>query len=136
MTFLWPAMLIGLLALPLFVLTYVRLQQRRRSLVAAYGDIGLVQGSGARRLGTRRHLPPMLFLLALVILTFALARPQALVNLPRMEGTVILAFDVSGSMGADDMKPTRLDAAKAAAREFVQRQPGGVEVGVVSFSDA
>ena len=58
-----------------------------------------------------------------------------MVSLPRIEGTVILAFDVSGSMAADDLKPTRLEAAKAAARDFVQRQPATVQIGVVSFSE-
>jgi len=58
------------------------------------------------------------------------------VGLPRVEGTVILAFDVSGSMAADDLKPTRMEAAKAAARAFVQNQPSTVQIGVVSFSDA
>ena len=66
----------------------------------------------------------------------ALARPQTVVSLPRVEGTVILAFDVSGSMAADDLKPTRMEAAKAAARDFVQRQPRSVLIGVVAFSDS
>ncbi len=65
-----------------------------------------------------------------------MARPQATVRLPRLEGTVVLAFDVSGSMAADDFKPTRLDAAKLAAREFVARQPVGVQIAVVAFSDS
>jgi Ca-activated chloride channel family protein len=65
----------------------------------------------------------------------ALARPQAVVSLPRVEGTVILVFDVSGSMAADDLKPNRMEAAKAAAVSFVQRQPASVQVGIVAFSD-
>jgi len=77
----------------------------------------------------------LIFFLALVILIVALARPQATLSLPRVEGTVILAFDVSGSMAADDLKPTRLDAAKAAAQDFVQRQPRTIQIGVVAFSD-
>ena len=72
----------------------------------------------------------------LAVLLVALARPQATVDLPRQEGTVILAFDVSGSMAADDLKPTRMDAAKAATTAFVQNQPAGVVIGVVAFSDA
>ena len=77
----------------------------------------------------------MLFLISLTILIVALARPQTVVSLPRIEGTVILAFDVSGSMAADDLKPTRMEAAKAAARDFVQLQPPSVQIGVVSFSE-
>jgi Ca-activated chloride channel family protein len=68
-------------------------------------------------------------------MTFALARPQFEVSLPRVEGTVILVFDVSGSMSAGDIKPTRLEAAKAAALSFIQRQPPSVQVGIVAFSD-
>ena len=78
----------------------------------------------------------LFFLAGLTILFLSLARPQTVVNLPREEGTVILAFDVSGSMAADDMKPTRMEAAKAAARAFIERQPSTVQIGVVAFSDS
>ena len=122
-----------LLLLPLLAL-YIRVQRRRRDLIARYGSMGLVQ-AGGRAPGWRRHLPSVLFLLALALLLFALARPQTTVSLPRVEGIVILAFDVSGSMAADDLKPTRMEAAKVAARAFVQRQPPTVQIGVVSFSD-
>jgi Ca-activated chloride channel family protein len=72
----------------------------------------------------------------LTILVVALARPQTVVSLPRIEGTVILAFDVSGSMAAADLQPTRMEAAKNAARAFVERQPPTVQIGVVAFSDS
>jgi Ca-activated chloride channel family protein len=136
MSFIWPAMLFSLLATPLFVLFYLRLQQRRRWLRAAYGTLGIVQAVTGRPLAGRRHLPPLLFLLGLTLLGIALGRPQAVVSLPRLEGKVILAFDVSGSMAADDLKPTRMGAARSAAIEFVQRQPSTVQVGVVAFSDS
>jgi Ca-activated chloride channel family protein len=139
MTFIWPAALLLLLVLPLLVAWYLRLQQRRRQLAARYGTLGLLQapGGGAPRpLGRRRHLPPALFLAGLAVLLVALARPQMVVSLPRLQGTVILAFDVSGSMAADDLKPTRMEAAKEAARAFVDRQPATVQIGVVSFSDS
>ena len=128
-------MLLFLLLIPVFGMLYVRILRQRRQLVANYGSLGFVQSAAGRSLGIRRHIPPILFLLALTILIFALARPQADVSLPRIEGTVILAFDVSGSMAADDLKPTRIDAAKAAAQDFVERQPTTVQIGVVSFSD-
>ena len=136
MSFIWPAMLLSLLLLPLLVALYRHTLQRRQRLAARYGSLGLAQDSGARNATWKCVAPPALFLLGLAVLAFALARPQAVVSLPRVEGTVILTFDTSGSMGADDMQPTRMEAAKAAAREFIQRQPPTVLVGVVSFSDS
>src|SRR5438067_5630111 len=135
MTFIWLPMLVWLLLVPLFVVVYIRMQQRRRRLAARYGNPGLVREAASRRLGVRHHIPSALFLVALTILIVALARPQTVVSLPRLEGTIILAFDVSRSMAADDLKPTRLQAAKTAARAFVQRQPPTVRIGVVAFSD-
>lgn len=128
-------MLIWLLAVPLFVILYLRMQRRRQQLAARYGSMGLALVAG-RELGRRRHVPIALFLMGLTSLLIALARPQTVVSLPRIEGIVMLTFDVSGSMAADDLKPTRLDAAKAAARAFVQSQPPSVQIGVVSFSDS
>jgi Ca-activated chloride channel family protein len=134
MTFVWPAMLLCLLALPLLAWAYAWREQRRRALAARFGSLGLMPAGGA--LGWRRHVPPAFYLAGLAILLFALARPQAEVSVPRVEGTVILAFDVSGSMAADDLAPSRLEAAKAAAQAFVARQPTSVQIGVVSFSDS
>jgi Ca-activated chloride channel family protein len=94
-----------------------------------------MQQTGGHNIGLRRHVPSALFLVGLTILVFGLARPQAVVSVPRLEGTVVLAFDVSGSMAADDVKPTRMEAAKAAARDFIQQQPPSVQVGIVAFSD-
>lgn len=135
MSFIWPVMLLLLLLIPLCAMLYVRIQRRRQRAAAAYGSFGLGQQSASRRLGKRRHIPITLFLIGLATLVVALARPQTVVSLPRIEGTVILAFDVSGSMAADDLKPTRMEAAKAAARDFVAQQPPNVQIGVVSFSD-
>jgi Ca-activated chloride channel family protein len=135
MTFIWPVMLLSLLLIPLFAVLYLRLQRRRRRFVASYGNLGFVQAAAGRGLGLRRHIPPALFLFSLAVLFVGLARPQTVVSLPRVEGTVILAFDVSGSMAADDMQPTRMEAAKIAARDFVLRQPPSVRIGVVAFSD-
>jgi len=74
-------------------------------------------------------------LLSLGILAVAVARPQTQVSFPHIEGTVILAFDVSGSMAAQDFKPTRMEASKTAARDFVDHQPSTVRIGIVAFSD-
>jgi Ca-activated chloride channel family protein len=84
----------------------------------------------------RRWLPAALVLAGVVTLIVALARPQAVVGVPRYEGTVVLAFDVSASMAAVDPPPSRMEAAKAAATAFVERQPPGIIVGVVAFSDS
>jgi len=135
MSFIWPVMLILLLAIPLFVILYLRMQRRRKRLAASYGSMGMTLVSG-RELGRRRHIPIALFLIGLTILLVALARPQAVINLPHIEGIVMLTFDVSGSMAADDLKPSRMEAAKEAARQFVLSQPPTVQIGVVSFSDS
>lgn len=136
MSFLWPMMLLSLLFLPLLVGLYVRQQQRRQRLTAQFGTWGQTPGATPLSLNWRRHLPAALFLVGLALLLLAMARPQAVVTLPRIEGTVILAFDVSGSMAAEDLEPTRMEAAKAAARTFVEQQPPSVLIGVVAFSDS
>ena len=128
-------MLLLLVLVPLFVVLYIMLQRRRRQIAARYGRLGFAQGGPAHGPGIRRHVPPAIFLASFTILMVAVARPQTVVSLPKQEGTVILAFDDSGSMAADDLKPTRMEAAKAAARDFVQRQPLSVQTGVVAFSD-
>lgn len=132
MSFIWSSMLGLLLLAPLLALFYLLLLRQRRDVVAKSG-FGLVQTS--RTSDARRHIPMLIFLLGLTLLLFSLARPQATVSLPRYEGTVILVFDVSGSMAADDIAPTRMEAAKAIAADFVQGQPAAVRIGVVAFSD-
>jgi Ca-activated chloride channel family protein len=134
-TFIWPALLLLLLVVPLLIGLYIRMQLRRRQIAANLGSLGFMQGAEGGQLGWRRHIPQAIFLVGLAIMVVALARPETVVSLPRREGTVILAFDVSGSMAAEDMQPTRMEAAKAAARDFVQRQPTSVQIGVVAFSD-
>ena len=134
MTFIWPWMLFTLLLVPLFVGAYVRLRKRRQQAATGLGPLGLLQDSTGRNPGRRRHIPALFALLGLTFSFFGLARPEMLVDLPRIEGTVILAFDASSSMTADDLEPTRMEAAKAAARGFVEDQPSTVQIGVVAFS--
>ncbi|MGD0122251.1 MAG: VWA domain-containing protein [Candidatus Limnocylindrales bacterium] len=136
MSFIWPPMLLTLALIPLGLLLYRYLDVRRRRRLAAYGGSGLASGVTRRRGGVRGRVPAVLLLLGLVVMSLAMARPQAVVSLPRQEGTVILAFDVSASMGATDLQPTRIDAAKAAAKDFVARQPRSITIGVVAFSDS
>jgi Ca-activated chloride channel family protein len=133
MIFVWPWMLLALVVVPLVVLWYRKLLRDRAARRARLAGLGLVAPRAATT-GWRRHVPPVLLLLALVVLVTGLARPEATVPQPRREGTVILAFDVSASMAAKDLEPDRIDAAKAAARTFVQKQPTSVRVGVVAFS--
>ena len=135
MSFIWPAMLSSLFLIPLLVWLYLRIQERRRQFAEHFGSLWRTNGTQAAPPGWRRHISPAFFLAGLSILLLALARPQTVVSLPKVEGTVILAFDVSDSMAADDLKPTRLEAAKAAARDFIQKQPLSVQIGVVAFSD-
>lgn len=135
MSFIWPPLLLSAVLVPLGVLLYRALGRRRRRAMAE-GGLGLGQGMVRRPTGVGARIPAILFVAGLSVLTVALARPMAAVDLPREQGTVILAFDVSGSMAADDLKPTRMDAAKAASQDFVERQPPGVFIGVVAFSDA
>ncbi|HEX7472847.1 MAG TPA: VWA domain-containing protein [Candidatus Limnocylindrales bacterium] len=135
MSFIWPQMLVAVALVPLGILLYRALEGRRRRALVG-GGLGLGAATVRRPLGVRARIPAVLFVAGFLVLTVGLARPQASVDLPRQEGTVILAFDVSGSMAADDLKPTRMEAAKAATQDFVQRQPAGVIVGVVAFSDA
>ncbi|WP_214404076.1 vWA domain-containing protein [Pseudonocardia lacus] len=132
MSLIWPWMLLGLLAVPPAVAWFLRLARRRAARRAELAALGLVAPSSVAT-DRLRHLPPALLLVALVLLVTALARPEAAIPQPRREGTVILAFDVSASMAADDIPPTRMEAAKAAAREFVLRQPDSVRLGIVAF---
>lgn len=137
MTFLWPTMLWSLLLVPCFVLGYYALMRRRAATAAqVLGTMRLTEGVTGGRAGWRRHLPPLLFLTAIALLLTALARPTVAAALPHQEGTVILAFDVSTSMAADDLKPSRMEAAKRAASAFVKKQPSTIRIGIVAFADA
>jgi Ca-activated chloride channel homolog len=134
MSFIWSSLLYFLLLVPLLLWFYFRAQRQRREFAARYGSLGVVRDR-TKGLGGRRHIPALIFLLGITVLITSAARPQATVSIPRLEGTVILTFDVSGSMAADDLQPTRMEAAKAAAREFVEKQPANILIGVVAFSD-
>lgn len=135
MSFIWSTLLYSLFLVPVLVWLYFRSQRQRRDLAARYGSLGVVNDAARKPVGVRRHIPAFIFMIAITVLLISVARPQAKVSLPKLEGTVILTFDVSGSMAADDLKPTRMEAAKAAATEFVKKQPSNVLIGVVAFSD-
>jgi Ca-activated chloride channel homolog len=134
MTFVWPQMLWLLLLAPVLIGIYVWTLSRRRKHALRYASVGLVREAIGRRQRFRRHVPPLLFLIALLATIFAIARPNAVVTLPSDQRTTILAIDVSLSMRANDIKPSRLEAAQTAAKAFVQEQPADVLVGIVSFA--
>ena len=135
MEFEWPFLLPLLLIVPALVALYILAQRRRRQFALRYANLSLVKEAMDHGPGIRRHIPPVMMIGALGLMLFATARPVAVLTAPAQDGKVILAIDTSGSMQADDLKPTRVEAAKAAARSFVDRQPDGVEIGVVAFSD-
>ena len=135
MSFIWPAMLVLLVLVPLSIYAYFALGRRRARRAAALGGLAAAPAT-AVRMRRRIHIAPALVFIGLTIGIVGLARPQAVVSVPRFEGIVILAFDISGSMAATDFSPTRMEAAKVAARSFVERQPASVQIGVVAFSDS
>lgn len=132
MSFLWPHLLWLLAVVPLLVALYFWALRRRKKVAVRYAGLELVREAAGRQ-GWRRHLPPLLFLLAITALLLAVARPSAVVTLPSKHETVILTMDVSGSMRASDVVPTRLGAAQLAARSFVEQQPRSTRVGIVTF---
>jgi Ca-activated chloride channel family protein len=134
MTFETPQALWLLLALPLLAAAYVLVQRRRVKAAVRYASLDLVRsalGPGAR---LRRHVPPLLLGLALAVLIVAVARPNAVITLPSEQRTIILAIDVSLSMRANDVEPSRLAAAREAAKAFVEEQPADVRIGIVAFA--
>ena len=133
MGFHWPEALWLLLAAPLLAGAYIVILRRKKRSVVRYSSLGLVREAMAGR-AWRQHLPPALLLLGLVGALLAVARPNAVVTLPSQQRTIVLAIDVSLSMRAADVQPSRLGAAQAAARKFVQEQPPDVRMGIVSFA--
>jgi len=130
----WPIALVGLVLLPLLLVLYLWHERRRTLSQAAFGNPDLLPNVIDRAPGRLRHLPLVLLLLALGAMVVGVARPHATVSVPREEATVILAVDVSRSMKATDVEPTRLDAARAAAKAFLAQVPEKFRVGVVSFA--
>jgi Ca-activated chloride channel family protein len=134
MNFLWPQFLWLLLAMPLLVLLYLWLMRRKKKLALRYASLSIVREAMSTGQSVRRHIPPALFLLAMVAMLVAAARPMAVVVLPSNQQTIILAMDVSGSMRAADVLPNRLVAAQEAAKSFLKDLPRSVKVGIVAFA--
>ena len=127
MSFAWPLILVGLLSIPLLVAWYVGQQRRRARAAEAFAAPRLTPSVAPRRPGWRRHAPMLVFAIAVGVLIAAAARPQ-------QKGAVMLVNDVSSSMTATDVKPSRLGAAQQAAKQFIAGLPGGVQVGSLEFA--
>jgi Ca-activated chloride channel homolog len=129
-----PLVLIALVAIPVLIVLYGGAQRDRRRAAAAFAAPALTASVVPRRPGWRRHAPMLAFLVALAVLVLAAARPQKTVAVPVERASIMLVTDVSGSMAATDVPPTRLEAARAAARRFVREVPKSVNVGVMALS--
>jgi Ca-activated chloride channel family protein len=134
MTFIWSEALWLLLLVPALIGLYVWLLRRRKRAVVRYANLALVKSAMGSSAGWRRHVPPALLLIAVTVLIVAVARPAAVVTLASSRGTVILAMDVSGSMRANDVPPSRIQASQAAAKKFIADQPPNVQIGIVAFA--
>lgn len=134
MTFDWPLALLALLLIPLLVGLYLLRERRRTAFAAGFANPALLPNVIDRAPGLRRHLPLILMLLGLTAIVLGVARPHATVDVKREEATIVLAIDVSRSMKAEDVEPTRLDAARNAAKAFLGKVPEKFRVGVVSFA--
>jgi Ca-activated chloride channel family protein len=134
MRFLWSDLLWLLLIVPLLIAAYVYVLRRRKKMALRYASLLLVRDAIGPGQWLRRHLPPLLLLLALTGALLGVARPTAVFTLPYEHQTVVLAMDVSLSMRATDMEPTRLGAAQNAVKAFVKDLPPNVRVGIVTFA--
>jgi Ca-activated chloride channel family protein len=132
--FAWPWALVGL-ALPLALVGgYLWLRRRRRKYAVTFASLSLIRAGRPERSRWRRLVPAALLLAAIAALVVGMARPQALVATSRSDTSIILTLDVSRSMCSTDVSPNRLAAAQAAARKFVDDQPGGTRLGIVAFA--
>ena len=134
MRFITPELLWLLLAVPALVGLYVYALRRRKKDAVRYASIELVREAMGTRQRMKRHVPPLLFLVAITTMIVAIARPTAVVTLPSESRTIVLAIDVSLSMRASDVEPNRLAAAQDAAKLFIAQQPPDVRLGIVSFA--
>jgi Ca-activated chloride channel family protein len=134
MSFLWPWFLLLLLLIPLIIALYIWIWNRKRKFAVQYSSISLIREALPKRARWRQHLPFVLFLLSIVSLMIAAARPSMSVELPLSRTTIILAIDVSRSMCATDVEPNRLSVAQEAALTFIEDQANDVRIGIVAFA--
>jgi Ca-activated chloride channel family protein len=137
MSFSSPSYLLALLAVPVAIAVYVVHYRQRSRVAAKFASPALMPNVVDRQPGRRRHVPPAILLIALTALLVGMARPKAEISVPREDATIMIAVDTSRSMAADDVRPSRMEAAKAGIREFLAEAPDSYRIGVVSFaSDA
>jgi len=134
MQFLWSELLWSLLIVPLAIAAYVYALRRRKKSTVRYASLMLVRAALGPGQSLRRHIPAALVALALAAALLGLARPSAVFTLPNTHQTIVLAMDVSRSMRASDIQPSRMVAAQNAVKEFVQELPPNVRVGIVTFA--
>jgi Ca-activated chloride channel family protein len=132
--FIWPQWLWLAAILPVLIALYVWMLRRRQKRALRYASLAIVNEALGKASRLRRHIPPALMLLSLGALIVATARPTATVTLPSEHETIILAMDVSGSMRATDVQPTRIEAAQAAAKSFIHDAPANTRIGIVAFA--
>jgi Ca-activated chloride channel family protein len=134
MTFLASWRLVFVVAPLVLLAAYLVAQRSRRKAAVRFSSVDLLASVAPKRPGWQRHLPAAAFLLALLTFVVAFAEPARLVRTAKQRATVVLTLDISGSMVATDVSPTRLAAAQQAARKFIQALPRGIQVGLVAFS--
>jgi len=136
MSFAQPLFLVALVLVPLGLLAYRRHERTRRAAIAAFAAPAVMASVTPSTPGWRRHVPLAVYALALTVLLVALAKPQTTVAVPIERASIMLTTDYSGSMQATDVKPSRLEAARAAARRFLGDVPAKVRIGLVSFNQS
>jgi Ca-activated chloride channel homolog len=135
MDLLWPGSLFLLGLVPILLIAYIWMLRRRRRFTVRFSSLALVREARPEQSWLRRHLPFILFLMALTTLVIALTRPVVIATVPTDQTTIILTIDVSGSMRSRDIQPSRLGAAEIAAFSFVQHQKSTTQFGLVAFSN-
>ena len=135
MSFEAPALLLGLLVVPLAAVGYWLVQRRRARYAVRYSNLDVLASVAGTRSTWKRHVPAALLLASLAALAVAFARPTVTVQAPDERASVVLVVDISGSMRAQDVQPTRLAAAKEAMMSFLAQAPDTLRVGIVAFSN-
>lgn len=134
MHFIWPQVLWGLCLVPLLVAAYLWLLRRQRKYAYSYSSFFIIHQALTPGQGWRRHIPPALLLAAVTVGLVGASRPTAKIVLPADYMTLVLAVDVSLSMMAEDVPPSRMQAAQSTVKQFIESLPRDIRVGLVTFA--